>query len=305
MKRPQTLLGAIFAFPLIAQAAFAGFFDVSPGKSGASFMRVPLSAKKTALGGGGTALAGTDFVETNPAALYGSPASLQFSHLMYFDGLALSDAKFTFSIESSDSYGVGKINNFLCLGLRTFSSKEEKKDMLLGTNTGSFSVNNKSVFLSYAFLAANYTGGITLKNISESIDSELSSTAAIDAGIIKEAGEGWTLGAGARNIGQKISGSALPLTLSGGITRQRENCTINADIEKSAEEEKIFSAGIEYPLGAMLTGNMALRGGLSYQDILRPSAGIGVRRGKFVLDYAFSSHKFLGQSHLFTLAAEF
>ena len=287
-------------FLTASSSVWAGFFDVSPGKSGAAFMRVSLAAKKAALGGGGTALRGTDFLESNPAAIYEAPASLQFSHLMYFDSLSLNDAKLTFSIESSDSYGVGKINNFLCLGLRTFSSSEDRRDMLTGEKTGSFNVNNKSISLSYAFLSENYTTGFSLKNISEGIDSALSSAAALDAGIIKDVSEELSLGASARNIGKKISGSRLPLTLSAGGAYRFDEFTVNADLEKSSEEEKIFSTGIEYPVAPLL-----LRGGLSYQGLIRPSAGIGVRRRKFVLDYAFSLHKYLGNSHLFTLTAEF
>ncbi|PKN00500.1 MAG: hypothetical protein CVU78_00900 [Elusimicrobia bacterium HGW-Elusimicrobia-2] len=287
-------------FLTASSSVWAGFFDVSPGKSGAAFMRVALSARKLALGGGGTALTGADFVETNPAALYDAPAALQFSHLMYFDSISLNDAKFTFSVESSDSYGVERINNFLCLGLRSFSSDEDRRDMLTGIKTGSFGVNARSVFLSYAFLSDNYTGGLTVKNISESVDNNLSSAAAFDAGAIKDINENLSLGASVRNIGKKISESPLPFTLSAGLAYRGDDFTINGDIEKSSEENKVFSAGVEYPMVPLV-----LRGGLIYQDLIRPAAGIGVKHNNFILDYAFSFHKYLGQRHLFTLTAEF
>ncbi len=283
-----------------SSSVYAGFFDVSPGKSGAAFMRVTLSSRKLALGGGGTALRGVDFIETNPAALYDEPTSLQFSHLIYFDSLSLNDAKFTFSIESADSYGVGSINNFLCLGLRSFSSDEDRRDMLTGIKTGSFGVSARSIFLSYAFLSDNYTGGLTVKNISESVDNNLSSAAAFDAGVIKDVNENLSLGASAKNIGKKISGSDLPLTASAGLAYRFDEFTINGDIEKTAEENKLFSAGIEYKMAPLV-----LRGGLSHQDILRPSMGFGAAYNNFIFDYAFSFHKYLGQSHLLTLTAKF
>ncbi len=263
-------------------------------------MRVTLSSRKLALGGGGTALRGVDFIETNPAALYDEPTSLQFSHLIYFDSLSLNDAKFTFSIESADSYGVGSINNFLCLGLRSFSSDEDRRDMLTGIKTGSFGVSARSIFLSYAFLSDNYTGGLTVKNISESVDNNLSSAAAFDAGVIKDVNENLSLGASAKNIGKKISGSDLPLTASAGLAYRFDEFTINGDIEKTAEENKLFSAGIEYKMAPLV-----LRGGLSHQDILRPSMGFGAAYNNFIFDYAFSFHKYLGQSHLLTLTAKF
>ncbi|MEA2081176.1 MAG: hypothetical protein U9O97_00330 [Elusimicrobiota bacterium] len=285
---------------ITAPLSYAGFFDVSPGKSGAAFMRVTLSARKLAIGGGGTALRGADFIETNPAALYDEPTSLQFSHLMYFDSLSLNDAKFTFSVESADSYGVGSINNFLCLGLRSFSSDEDRRDMLTGVKTGSFGISARSIFLSYAFLSGDYTAGLTVKNITESMDSNLSSAAAFDAGVIKDINENLSLGASAKNIGKKISESPLPLTASAGFAYRFDEFTINGDIEKTSEENKLLATGIECKMAPLL-----LRGGLSYQDILRPSMGFGAVYNNFILDYAFSFHKYLGQSHLFTLTAKF
>ncbi|MBA3066703.1 hypothetical protein FP828_09475 [bacterium] len=293
-------INLIALFLTTSSFVHAGFFDVSPGESGAAFMRVTLSARKLALGGGGTALRGTDFIESNPASLYDEPTSLQFSHLMYFDNLSLNDAKFTFSVESSDSYGVERINNFLCLGIRSFSSDEDRRDMLTGVKTGSFGVNDKSVFLSYAFLSGDYTAGMTVKNISESIDGNLSEAAALDAGVLKDVNENLSLATSVRNLGKKISESPLPLTASAGFAYRFDEFTINGDIEKSAEENKLLAAGIEYPVAPLL-----LRGGLSYQDILRPSAGFGAVYNNFIFDYAFSFHKYLGQSHLFTLTAKF
>jgi len=305
MRNTQTCFSlgclSLIAIHLItAPASYAGFFDVSPGKSGAAFMRVTLSARKLALGGGGTALRGVDFIEANPAALYDEPTSLQFSHLMYFDSLSLNDAKFTFSVESSDSYGVGSINNFLCLGMRSFSSDENRLDMLTGVKTGSFGVSARNIFLSYAFLSDDYTAGLTVKNISESIDGNLSTASGVDAGMIKDVNEIISIGASVRNIGKKISGSPLPLTASAGFAYRLDEFTINGDIEKTAEENKLFSAGIEYMMVPLL-----IRGGLSYQDIPRPSMGFGAVYNNFILDYAFSFHKYLGQSHLFTLTAKF
>jgi len=292
MKRIRTVPFLLFFY----SSLWAGLADVSPGKSGASFMRVPVSARQKALAGSGFALTGIDFAEENPASVMGAEGALQFSRVMYFEGLALNNARFLFNFESYNPYdGVNK-ENFLCLGIRSFSFSDDKTDMLTGAKTGNFAVNDKSIYLTYGFTAGGAQAGITVKMISENIDNNSSSAKAFDLGFITGGGEYFSIASSVRNIGGKISGSPLPLTVSLGAAVKGEFVTFTAGAEKTREESLILSVGGEDEIN-----NLTLRLGAKYQSVVEPSAGFGIKWHSFSFDYAVSYHKYLGGNHLFTV----
>lgn len=278
----------------------AGFFDVSTGKTGVSFLRIPLSARVVALGYSGAGATGIDFTGKNPAAFYGTETAMQFSHLNYFEGLSLNQARIFLNFESYDIFNENRLEHFVCLEIKNFSSSDDRRDMLTGEKTGSFGINNRSLRLSYAYEVKDISYGIAGKLVTEKIDKSSSDGFAFDFGLIRWLGETTSFGLSVQNIGRNISSSPLPLTVSAGLNFEGLRNRLLFDIEKTKEEKSKMSAGIEHSLGFM-----ELRAGVSRQDFLRPSAGFGVKKGHFVIDYAFSFHKYLGGNHLFTVSARF
>ncbi|MFH1957859.1 MAG: hypothetical protein ABIJ15_05225 [bacterium] len=279
----------------------AGFLDVSPGKTGVSFLRVPLSARVVALGNCGAGASGADFIERNPASFYGCETAMQFSHLNYFEGLSLNQAGIFLNFRDGyDTFSGNKLEHFICLEIKNFSSSDDRRDMLTGEKTGSFGINNRCLRLAYAFEKKDVRYGIAGKSVTEKIDESSSDGFAFDFGMIRWLGETASFGLSVQNIGRDISSSPLPLTVSAGFSIEGLRDCLLLDIEKTEEEESKMSCGIEHSLDFM-----ELRAGISRQDILRPSAGFGIKRGHFAIDYAFSFHRYLGGNHLFTVSARF
>jgi len=284
----------------ILPEAVAGFLDVSPGKTGVSFLRVPLSARVVALGSSGAGARGIDFAGKNPASFYGSETAMQFSHLNYFEGLSLDQARIFLNFESYDAFNENRMDHFICLEIKNFSSSDDRRDMLTGEKTGSFGINNRCIRLSYAYEVRGISYGIAGKSVTEKIDGSSSDGFAFDFGLIRWLGEAASFGLSVQNLGRNISSSPLPLTVSAGLNFEGlKNCLL-FDIEKTEEEKSKMSCGVEHSLDFM-----KLRAGLSYQDFVKPSAGFGVKKGHFVIDYAFSFHKYLGGNHLFTVSCNF
>jgi len=278
----------------------AGFLDVSPGKTGVSFLRVPLSARVVALGHCGAGASGIDFTGKNPAAFYGCKTAMQFSHLNYFEDLSLNQARIFLNFESYDTFSGNKPEHYVCLEIKNFSSSDDRRDMLTGAKTGSFGINNRCLRLAYAYEKKDVSYGIAGKSVTEKIDESSSDGFAFDFGMLRWLGEAVSFGLSVQNVGRDFSSSPLPLTVSAGISIEGLRDRLLLDIEKTEEEKSKMSCGIEHSLEFM-----DLRAGLTKQDILRPSAGFGIKKGAFVIDYAFVSHRYLGGNHLFTVSVQF
>ena len=149
--------------------------------------------------------------------------------------------------------------------------------------------------------------------------------AAGDAGLQwKTPLKGLTLGAAVQNAGPGVKfeqeTDPLPLTTRGGVSwswRTGDAKDVNSDLTRTrvlvaAEAVKVRDEAITGGLGGELamdfgpTTSIALRTGWRFNsDSTRLTLGLGVREGRFTLDYALNDQRSLGQSHHVGLGVRF
>lgn len=148
--------------------------------------------------------------------------------------------------------------------------------------------------------------------------------AAADLGVQWQVLRGLRLGAAAQNLGPNVKfesqSDPLPLTLRGGASltiarvprRDVEayyaaaRFQLNVDGVYVRDERPALAAGTEFSIDLSERSSVALRlGWLFNRDADGASAGVGLREGRWTLDYAMASKKALGNAHHVSLGARF
>lgn len=115
---------------------------------------------------------------------------------------------------------------------------------------------------------------------------------------IKWAAHVWNFNLAEIKTRQKME---LPVVLRTGLSYQpNAKVTLNAQLNKHISYAPWFSAGLEYQIVEWL----AFRTGLASRPF-NGNIGAGLKFGKFKLDYAFSAHAWIGNSHQLSLAIIF
>lgn len=290
-----------------------------PGTTSADFLRIPVGARETALGGTFSAIC------DNSNAVYYNPAGLglikrpgvSFTYNKYLEGVTQQWLSFVYP---SKIGGLGLGVNYLSVS--PFDSYDNNDN-----RTGSVSASDLAVFLSYGGtitldykLIKSLSGGISAKYISQRLDDKNGYGNAFDLGFLAVSGiEDLKLSFGIDNFSSKgikfIDKKAeLPIIYKAGISYSLMPPDAPIGILISAQDNfpkdgnDYFSVGMEN----ILYGIFALRVGYnSFGNISNPvSFGFGLDLAGYTdrnirLDYSYGVSDYFGNIQKITLAYEF
>jgi len=182
-----------------------------------------------------------------------------------------------------------------------------------GSNpTGDFSVYDLAFALSYGRkLTDRLSTGLNLKFISEKLEDEVSNVFAFDLGGLYKTGiRNLDLGFNIQNIGTRIKfirqSESLPLNYRFGMAYRLFSSypvTLTLDLNKLKSKDIYFGLGAESWIGEYL----ALRIGRKFDPTIDDGFrfGFGLRVENLRLDYAYTPHKILGDTHQFSVGFSF
>lgn len=301
------------ALCLSAAAAYAS----GPGTTAANFLKIPVGARESALGGAFTAVGGV------PGAVFYNPAglsmleslALDYSYNNYYSGISQHSAAVA-RPAAGGAWGLGL--NYLQVG--AFNSYDAQDNP-----TGKVSAYGAAVSLGYgggfktglAFLPS-LRYGLAGKYLTENLDGSGADGAALDAGLLLVTGlNGLALGAAAENAAASRldfdgPGARPARKFKTGLSYRAGSRSVatllSAEAAFPEDGPGYFSSGLE----STLYGALALRVGYtSFGDAANGvTFGLGLsvpeRFGRGVrLDYAFGSTYDFGNIHKFGISYRF
>lgn len=266
-----------------------------PGTTTASFLKIGVGARASAMGEAFTALAndGTSLY-WNPAGIIQTETrELSATYNLWFQEIRQSYLSFTFP---SLGGGVGVGLNYIDIG--DIEGRDEE-----GNPTGTFGASDVHLFAGYGRKFKKIALGFTAGWLRDTIGDETRSGFLASAGLLYPLSKQLTLGTAIQNVGSKLGNDPLPLTLKVGIALSREALSLAADVAKPQDNDVYGCLGAEW----WMKDIMALRGGYkSNQDTGGGwSAGLGFRFQRIYLDYAYAPYGDLGNTHTISLGMRF
>jgi hypothetical protein len=170
---------------------------------------------------------------------------------------------------------------------------------------GEFSAHDLALSLAYAKkLTERLSTAANLKFIQQKLEQEISSSAAIDIGVLYK-NKNLSFGACISNLGTKIKfikeKDKLPLNLRFGIAYKLldNRILISSDINCPIDNDVNFGIGTEY----QITNNLLFRAGYNSKSDLGSgiSLGCGFKVRNFQVDYSFLPYERLGNVHRVSL----
>ena len=331
--------GAVVLSALVAQflalnslPAYAAKIHPDAGSTSAAFLKIGAGARAVSMGGAFTAVADDPYaVFWNPAGLAGlKERHASFTHNEYFQDLGQELFVYTTEGEKLRFLRPSYLRKGTWgLALNYFHTPKdlERRSGLYESDPlypispveGTFKAYDLAFSLGYGFAYdADTNLGGAVKFISQTIDDESGSTAALDLGVTRSfnwlGGRLFNAGASVQNIGPglKLSSKsyALPLTLRAGLSHHipEAGALLSLDVSKPIDNYPFFALGLEQ----QLTGRLALRTGYRYRlhgNELGAwsgfSAGMGLELERLSFDYAFSPFGDIGNSHRFSISFRF
>lgn len=262
-----------------------------PGTTAASFLKIGIGARASAMGDAFTALAldGTSLY-WNPAGLtQAKTQEISATYNSWFE--EIRQAYFSYIFPSSRG-GVGLGINYVDMG------GLEGRDVQ-GNPTGDFQARDTHIFLGYARKLKKSSWGMTVGWLQDTIKEDKKNTFLATIGFLYPASERFSLGVVAQNIGGELGSDPLPLTFKVGLASKLKATTFALDMVKPQDNEIYYCLGAEW----WLRNRLALRVGYkTNQDIGEGwSAGFGFMLRKNHLDYAYVPYGDLGSTHRISL----
>ncbi len=266
------------------------------GETGASFLKIGVSARASAMGEAFCAVA------DDVSSIYYNPAGLtqikqRTFALMHTDWLEEVNYEFLAYAEPyNNDRAFGISLNYLGM------SKMKIKDINNQT-LGDFGARDLALSIAYAKkLKETLFAGVNLKFIQQELEEEISSSSAIDVGILYKK-EDLSLGACISNLGTKIKfikkEEKLPLNFKIGLGYKLLNnrAILALDINQPTDNDINFGIGTEY----QVTNNLFVRAGYKNDSGNGLSLGCGFIARNFQVDYSFLPYERLGDVHRFSL----
>lgn len=305
-----------------AVSAFSQSPNIRSGTSGAQFLKLGAGARAGAMADSFAAIA--DDVSAayyNPGALYRlSGPQITGSHTQYFQGMNYEVMQFAYPFGRQGDWS----RHAFAAGIYYLSvDKLERRASDTTDSVGTFGASDGAYALSYSYGVTRSLGaGVTLKGISQSIDTYHSSAFATDLGVVYRVNPDGrmplTLAAVLRNWGTRSRLAAgadydtLPMAgvAAIGIEPIRGRLRLNVEGTKYRDADAYVAAGGEYlhPIGDRMSA--ALRGGYTsrHKDIsgfkgLTLGAGLSYYRATF--DFAWLPFGHLGNTFRYSLLIKF
>jgi TolB-like protein len=309
----KSLSAILPALALCAGTAYGGFFpdnaftDDARGLAGAQFLKVPPSARFSALGGAGLTLGGADAFFLNPAGAAaagrdGRAASVSYEALLEGasrTGLAFSNGT------ASGVFSAGLLYNG--------ASPGEKLDGA-GSGAGdSVPAYDAAFGAGWARGFGSFDFGVNLKYLRSRLADQSGASAALDAGFVfREAVPSRTeLALTLRNFGPPLKlGSEkdpLPFELGGGLRwKYTPDFNIFMEGRMPCDHAPYLAFAGEWFLPYAQASGLFLRAGLNFKNygdhgfMGAFAGGFGLKFGGLLLDYAFAPYGELGAAHRMT-----
>jgi hypothetical protein len=333
MKTLNTLMRCALVVLLVAATADAQ--TRKAGLTGASFLKIGVGAREVALGTAVTGQIGdANLMFYNPASivLKNEMGQASFNYNKWIADLGHNSAAITYNWEGVGTLGLG----FLSFGVSDIEAdRDVYTDPVLHAqqtdqNTSStYDYRDVAIQLSYSrYVMENFSLGVTVKGIFETIDGTTVNAFAVDFGSVYEIGLlDWTIAARFNNLGSDLKyydiAFGLPLTFSIGtaitpLKMEEGKLMIAVDAVKAQDGPQYFFGGAEITVMDMV----ALRGGYKFNysgtndggttsraaldnTIEGFSLGAGVKAEvaglKLGVDYAYSKMQILDSVHRFSL----
>ncbi len=307
-------------------------FAQKPGLTGASFLKIAVGARHTALGSAVTTVAGDPtMMFWNPAGIYSEKTNISFSHNDWLVAMTHDALAATFYLDGIGTIGAG----IIYLGKSDITAN---RDIAPTPGTASQQAD-QATGATYDFydLAVNLsisrkftdklTLGASIKLIREKIDDLDASAIAGDFGVIYNSGwRNLTFGARLTNLGGDLEyfqfGAPIPLTFSigasFGIANEKDNrLTAYIDATKPQDNEQSYFGGLEWEILEKLTLRGGYKFGLSGTEdsfnIENTDEGASFGGGLVIpwssadmsIDYAFTDFGLLDDTHRFSFTVSF
>lgn len=309
------------------------------GTAGALFLKIPVGARPTAMGGAFTSCGNdAEALFWNPAGVMGVKGSaLGASHEEWWAGSRLNHAAFVQSFGEAGSFGL----SFTSMSMDKIAVTTE--DDPEGTSGQSFDAQDIMLGLTYARdLTEDFSVGITAKYEHQRIWNENAAGVAVDVGTLYHIGfRDLKLGMSVTNFGGDMTfegrdllvdydvnssiaterllpaqiqaeGYPLPLHFQVGLSMSPYisddlSVLVAADVVHPNDNDEIVCAGLE----ATVLQILSLRGGYRFgDDTARWSAGVGASvpaggNTRIGFDYAYVAYDLLPAIHRFGIAVAF
>jgi len=295
-------MGKIIRFALVLLTLSLGGLSPSlAATSGLDFLKVGVGARPIALGEAYVALA--DDIN----AIYWNPAGLVqvkipevgFTYNKWFEDIGYHFLGYSHPLDNS-ILGVSAYY----LGAGDIDGSDNA-----GNPIGEFTTYDLAFAFSYGRrLSERVSVGANFKYILEKLEEELASAFAFDIGALYKPGVyDLVLGVNIQNIGTGIKfveeSASLPQNVKFGLayTLFPENPLIlTLDFNKCKDKGVYVGSGAEF----WVVDYLALRIGGKFDPDVKDGLrlGFGLRAGNFGLDYAYTPHRILGDTHQFSFS---
>ena len=195
-------------------------------ESSFEFLKLPVSAHSSSLGGRAVSLFDADplLYIANPASLSANESRmLGLNAMTWFSGTTVAGAQYSNRFDERSHFA---------FNARYVSYGRMKETAADGTVTGTFTAKDMAVGASWAYmLTDNLSGGVTANLITSRYGSMSSVAIGVDLGLIWIADEGLTLGLAATNLGGQIKAfentfQKLPSDLCAGVSWKPEHAPL-------------------------------------------------------------------------------
>lgn len=278
------------------------------GAETAAFLKIDAGARAAALGSAYTAVADDVYAAAwNPAGLAGLPGpEVGVTHAAMFAG-----QRFDFAGAAVPTRAGTFAGSAALLAHQPLQGRDEQ-----GRPTGSFEAGDQAFALSYGRpWSSRASAGASVKFIRSRLGDAAAQTAAGDFGLMWKAAPQLSLAFAARNVGPGLRflqrTDALPLSLAGGAAwRLPVGLTAAAEYRfRPNSRTSEFAVGTEYHV----IPGAALRAGYAVESVSGRAkgpaglggyaAGLGLRWGRYGVDYAFTPLGELGDVQRVALGA--
>ncbi len=299
------------ALALCAGRAHGGLFpksafsDDARGLTGAQFLKVPPSARFSALAGSGLALGGADAFFLNPAGTVAAGRSVTASYESLLEGSSRTGMVF------SRPSGRGVLSAGLLYN--NFTPGLEKLDGAGGGTGSEITAYDAAFGAGWASRHGWIDFGFVLKIIKSRLAEASGTSAAVDAGLVfREPLPSRTeMALAVRNFGPPIKvGSEkapLPFELAGGLKwKYTPDFNILIEGRVPCDHSPYLAFAGEWFLPYSAWSGLFLRSGLNFKNyddhgfMGAFAGGFGLKLGAASIDYAFSPYGELGAAHRVT-----
>jgi hypothetical protein len=284
------------------------------GQVGGSELKIGLGARPVAMGEAFVAQA--DDLNTtawNPAGL----SQIQGIQAGFMHNIYLQDTSMEYLAYAQNLFpGAGIGANVTYLNYGSLDKYDEVNGLPVAN--GSFTPTVFTGTIGYGqWLLPSLAVGVSLKMISQTIDTEHYSAVAVDlGGLYKTAVTGLQLGLAVQNLGSQLAGANLPQNLKVGAAyvlpvkfaaNDTWNTLVDVNVPFGDTSYTSVNLGTEYWYNQVVAGRVGyqIKNTGDLGGVTGLTAGAGVKVSMFSVDYALVSYGDLGLTHQLAISVSF